>query len=267
MNRWNALLVLALVAGCSKSQKPAASGGLEQAKQLYAQGQYAAAIAECDKAIAAGDQVAQAHLLRGKCNEATGADATAIADYGKARGSDAQLVEAYCRESRLHVKGMQVQQARGVMDAASVVSSSFGPTERFYYLAMQGEVHLAAQSPDPARKALKEAIEVAGGREDLAVAYAQYNLSLAHFHMAAFKSARASYEKYLAIKERTGAEPDADDRYTEMVLRMLTGDLQGAREIAQKLPEERKPQAEALLAGDALSVRELFEPAKNSDRR
>jgi hypothetical protein len=63
------------------------------------------------------------------------------------------------------------------------------------------------------------------------------------------------------------AEIDGEDRYTGMVLKLMTGDLAGAQEIAKTLPDDRKPQAEALLAGDALSIRELFEPAKNSERR
>lgn len=259
------LALFALLAvGCSSSKKKQESktGPLEQAHQMYKQGNYDAAISECDKAIAAGDRVAAAYLLRGKCQEKKGAETAAIADYGQARAHDPKLAEAYCREARLQAHGLHITEAKAVLAAAEPVRGSLGSRDQFYLLATQGEVHMAAGEAEQARETLKAAVEMADAgkfQDGKIVAVACYNLSQAHFQLGAFRPARAAYERYLEIKKQSGEECTADDNYTEVVLRMLTGDVRGAQALAADLPIDKRRQAEALLVGDRLSVKELVD--------
>ncbi len=258
-----ALCALLAVAGCSSSKKKeTAAGPLERAQELYKQGNYDAAIPECDKAIAAGDRVAGAYLLRGKCQEKKGAETAAIADYSQARSHDPKLAEAYCREARLQANGLHITEAKAVLAAAEPVRGTLGSRDQFCLLAVQGEVHMAAGEAEQAREALKSAVEMADAgkfQDGKIVGVACYNLSQAHFQLGAFRPARTAYERYLEIKKQAGEVCTPDDRYTEVVLRMLTGDVRGAQALAAELPIDKRRQAEALLVGDKLSVKELVD--------
>lgn len=253
-----------LAVGCGRLRLRE-SGTTSRAQALYAKGEYRAALDECEKALKSKRGAPSTHLLAGKCLEALGNQTEALSHYAQARTGDPRLTEAYLREARLHARSGRAPQAIATLRAAEDLNAGMGASDRFYLRALEGEIHLGQQDYDKARRALLDAVELskpAGLQQDMAHGVVQYNLSRALLQSGAFRTAHAAYEEYLAIKKKSGRSLSGQDVYTEIVLKLLKGDVKGARELAATLPEDLRPQAEALLAGDVVSVKELFQKPK-----
>lgn len=270
MSRMAALALLAAVlaadAGCTRRSRQGASG--TKAQTLYLAGDYRAALGEVQQALASKRGTPALHLLAGKCHEKLGSQTEAIAHYGQARTGDPRLTEAYLREARLHARSGRSEQALSTLRSAEDLNAGMGAADQFQIRALEGEVHLDDQDFDMARRALLDAVELAkpaGLQDDMAHGVVQYNLSRTLLQSGAFRTAHAAFQEYLDIVKRSGLAVEGRDLYTDLVLRLLKGDVRGARELAPQLPEEFRPQAEALLAGDVVSVRELFQ--KPRERR
>lgn len=262
------LILASLLVGCSGgARRTPGKASPESLRNLFDQGRYAEAI---KASSGKGPLDAKDSLLRGRCHERLGNVESALADYRASRSADPDRGESYFREARLLVSADRVDEALSAMHLAEMRLAGMSHRERFYARAMLGEVHLAAGDPGSAREHLLKAVDLGGSspfRNSLAVAVAWYNLSQAQFELAAFRSARDSYDRYLHGKGRTAADISPEDRYTEMTLRLLTGDIRGAQKIAAELPDRLRRRAEALLVGDTLSVKDLVDASGSKEER
>jgi tetratricopeptide (TPR) repeat protein len=256
-----AALALA-AAGCSAT--PEGPSSFDQARAAYMAGDYAAASGHCDAAIAAGERVGEATLLRGKCKEKTGDALGALADYEQAARVDPNLVEATLRATRIHLALGANDKARDTVETLfGGRYSSLSGRDRVLAHGMYGEVLIAwpdtANAVSEIEKGIKLALDT-GMSGDPVVAILYYNLSRAQFSRANYRRARDAYARYL---ERANAS--AEDQYTFVVLLFLAGEVGTARSHAAKLPDELRVAAEQVLSGDALSVRGLFEAQQPQD--
>ncbi|MDP6958417.1 MAG: hypothetical protein QF645_06335 [Planctomycetota bacterium] len=256
-------LVGALMTGCAGgSQKRSSPVSREQIQTHFDQGRYSEVIELCSQ-----ERVLETDLLllRGRCYQKEGDSEAALGDFRTAREGAPDQALAYCFEANLLLSFGKVDAALETMHQAEMRLSSMRKSDRFYVRSVLGEAYLAKGDAESARDHLRKAVQV--GEESpfqnpYALSITWHNLSQAEFELAAFRSARRSYEHYLQGKGRSGMEISPDDRYTEMTLRLLTGDIPGAQKISRELPENLRTHADALLVGDTLSVRELVESEK-----
>lgn len=258
-------LVGAALAGCAGgAQTQSSSLSRDQVQTLFDSGRYAEVIDLCTQQNPLSTDLL---LMRGRCYQKEGDSERALADFRSARDSHPDGAFAYCFEAHLFLSLGKVDAALETMLQAEVRLLRMREKDRFYILSLLGEAYLAKGDAESARAYLHKAVqagEASPFQNPYAVAIAWHNLSQAEFQLAAFRSARRSYERYLHGKERVGADIRPQDRYTEMTLRLLTGDIPGAQNIARDLPEDLRTHADSLLVGDALSVRELVESEKES---
>ncbi len=262
MNRrlFTALAIVALAGapGCGSNRK--SPGGLSAAQKAYDAGQYDRCVELCTTALDAGGAKADACLLRGKAYDRQGDYGRAIADFEKVRRDDPTRGEACFRQARCHLALGQADQAATTMEwCISTVYGSLSVGDQMLAHAMYGEVHLAAGDNARAVEELEAAIKVANGSRSLkagrATSVVHYNLSRAHFERGNFRRARETYQSYLDA----AGSADPEDTYTLAVLHFLCGDIRRSRETTEKLPPELKVRMEAVLSGEAFSVRAIYE--------
>lgn len=253
----------ALLTGCAGgAQKQTSTLSRAQIQTLFDQGRYSEVIELCSQKSVLGTDLL---LLRGRCYQKEGNSEAALRDYRTAREGVPDQALSYCFEAHLLLSFGKVDAALETMHQAETRLSGMRQSDRFYIRSLLGEACLAKGDAESARDHLRKAVqygEASPFQNPTAVSIAWYNLSQAEFELGAFRSARRSYERYLQGKGRVGADISPEDRYTEMALRLLTGDIPGAQKIAGELPENLRNHADGLLVGDTLSVRELVESEK-----
>jgi tetratricopeptide (TPR) repeat protein len=262
--RWRVLVAAAVVAVSSACASTPEAGAFDLARAAYVAGDFAKAITHCDAAITAGERVAEATLLRGKCREKGGDANGALADYEGAIKIDSNLVEPVLRASRLHLALGSNDRARDAVETLfGGRYASLGARDKVLAHGMYGEVLTSwpdyANAVGELEKGIKLALD-SGMASDPITTVMYYNLSRANFGRANYRRARDSFSRYL---ERSSGS--AEDVYTLTVLHFLAGEVTKARSLAGQLPEELRAAADQILNGDALSVRALFEPAAPKD--
>ena len=69
-------------------------------------------------------------------------------------------------------------------------------------------------------------------------------------------------------KKRSGNSIDGGDIFTECVLLYLTGNVRTAKKQAQKLPGRLRADAESIISGNSMSVKDVFQdPEENTKER
>lgn len=256
-----AFVVLAvLAAGCATTGE---ADRLDAARAAYEAADYDGCVAECTAALEERSaEPAEAHLWRGKAYERKGELGRAVADYAQSRRQDPARGEAAFRQARCQLALGQLDQAETTIQA--VLVGELPARDRMLAHAVYGEVHLAAGNASKAAPEFDAALKVARASRalssDPAAAVIHYNLSRAHFEAGAYKAAREAYLAYLEGLRRAGALPPGEDLYTLGVLQFLCGDVRAARETGARLPAELKVRMEAVLSGNAFSVRALYDP-------
>lgn len=263
--RWTAPLLAAfLVAGGCAQKKPGADPlSMKKAQAAYESGDYERSVQFSTDALNNGADPAAAHLLRAKAYEKMGEPKWAVADYEAARTANPSSVEPAIRQARLHQALGESEKAETLLEIVNgPMAETYSLRDRFLGMAVHGEVCLAQGSLQRGMELLQNALAVAARSPQLTgdpiVAVVHYNVSRIHFERGEYRQARASYQRYLetARVEEAGA---TEDFYTLVVLHFLCGDIPQAREAIAKLPADKRPAAEAVLTGEALSVRALYE--------
>lgn len=255
------ILAAALGAGCAGTDETSAAMG--EARTAYDGGQYEECVKQCSAVLMRDPLHADALFLRGRALEQLGEHAKAAGDFERVRTGDPSRGEAAVREARCYLALGQQERARTTLENVKVTSYNvISARDQMFVHAVLGEVHLAGGSPAPAVDELEAAARIVRSSNPLgsdpASALVSYNLSRAYFERGAYPKSREAYQGYLRDLRATGG-PGPDDLYTLAVLHFLCGDLKATREVSAKLPAEQQTKVDAVLKGDALSVRALYD--------
>lgn len=262
--RWTAPLLAALLAagGCA-NRKPGDPLSMRKAQAAYESGDYERSVQFSTDALNNGADPGTAHLLRAKAYEKMGEPKWAVADYEAARAANPSSVEPAVRQARLHQALGESEKAETLLEIVNgPMAETYSLRDRFLGLAVHGEVCLHQGNLQRGMELLQNALSVAARAPQLSgdpiVAVVHYNVSRIHFERGEYRQARAAYDRYLEVAriEEAGA---TEDLYTMVVLHFLCGDITRARETIAKLPADKQPAAQAVLTGEALSVRALYD--------
>jgi tetratricopeptide (TPR) repeat protein len=243
-----------LAGGCAKQKQPGDPLSMKKAQASFETGDYERSVQFSTDALNNGAAPADAHLLRAKAYERMGEAKWAIADYEASRKANPSSVEAGVRQARLHQSLGESEKADTLLDVINgPMAETYTNRDRFLGLAVHGEVAMTQGNFTRALELFINALSVVRNSSNLSgepmVAVVNYNMSRIYFERADYKHARSFYQRYLDVSrsEETGNT--------------------AARETIAKMPEEKRPAAEAVLNGEALSVRALYEKTHGKEEK